>query len=110
MKKSCLPAGKKRHDEGFTLLEVVVAVVILGVAYVAVMQNLSLSTQNILRIQKSGESIFEQTLQLEGILLDPDETVLGDAEVYSKGTRLQLVVVNSEDSRLKTLKLIKIPL
>ncbi len=110
MKKPCVPPAKKRHEEGFTLLEVVVAVVILGVAYVAVMQNLSLSTQNILRLQKSGESIFEQALQLEGILLDRDETALGDAEVYSKGARLQLVVVNSEDNRLKTLKLIKIPL
>lgn len=109
MKKNCASPAEKRHDDGFTLLEVVVAVVILGVAYVAVMQNLSLSTQNIMRIQKSGEGILEQSLQLEGILLDRDAE-LGDAEVFSKGERLQLVFVNSGDNQLKTLKLIKIPL
>lgn len=110
MKKTCPPPATTRHDKGFTLLEVVVAVVILGVAYVAVMQNLSLSTQNILRIQKSGEGIFEQSLQLEEILLEQDEEAFGDAEVYRKGTRLQLVIINSEDNRLKTLKLTKITL
>jgi prepilin-type N-terminal cleavage/methylation domain-containing protein len=103
-------AGTKGREEGFTLLEVVVAVVILGLAYVAVMQSLSLSTRNILRIERSGKATFEQTIHLEKILLGLADEEADSEEIYLKGTRLQLGIIQGEDARMKTLKLTEITL
>lgn len=103
---------KKHIDHnGFTLLEVMIAVVILGLSYVAILQNFSFSAQNIVRIEKSRSGNLEDFLTFEKHLreLDEEDTGLGDAgEVFLEGNKFKLVVIESESGNLKTLKLQKI--
>ena len=95
-------------DRGFTLLEVLVAVVILGLAYVTVLQNFSFSMRNIVRIDKSRQSVRTNTLAFEELLRD-EEDVEGEAEtmVFLEGHSYNLVQVKDASGSYTTLKLIK---
>lgn len=100
----------KKHipQSGFTLLEVMVAVVILGLSYVAILQNFSFSAQNIVRVKNSRSSNMENFLDFEKQLreLDEEDSDFGDeGEVFRKGKQFKLVVIESESGNLKTLKL-----
>ena len=64
---------RHRAPKGFTLLEVVVAVVILGLAYVAILQNFSFSSRNIARLQDSRTATFENSLEFEELLRNEDD-------------------------------------
>ena len=54
-----------KGSSGFTLLEVLLAVTILGMAYLAIMQNFSMSLKNIERIERNGEKFFAAQLEME---------------------------------------------
>jgi len=95
---------------GFTLLEVLVAVLILGLAYVAVLQNFSISLKNIDKISKTRQAVFEELLTFSedtkftgGNQLESDEEEEGT--LFIEGEKYRLVVVKSNSGELATLKL-----
>ncbi|MBU0675809.1 MAG: type II secretion system GspH family protein [Proteobacteria bacterium] len=96
---------------GFTILEILIAVTILGMAYLVVLQNFSVSLRNIERAATKGSDLFTDTLTLEKLLLaqrlnDGGEHI--DGELYLEGETFQILLVKGElDSALTTLVLEK---
>ena len=93
-------------NKGFTLMEVLVAVAILGLSYVAVLQNFSVSLGNITRLSGYRENMLHTTLELEKEIVlseDADEN-----ETFMEGSLYRLVIVSSEDEKFTTLKLAKL--
>lgn len=90
---------------GFTLLEVLVAVTILGMAYLAILQNFSTSLSNISRVERNSERFLTVQLEMDKHFLadniDDDEL---DGEVYVEGLKYKVLLVRPEDDeKLATL-------
>ncbi|MBU0728262.1 MAG: prepilin-type N-terminal cleavage/methylation domain-containing protein [Proteobacteria bacterium] len=109
--------GKRNHRKcqqgGFTLIEVLVAVTIMGLAYVVILQNFSMSMSNIVRVERKRAQIisdliaFERQLQPEdpgeaGLLLDT-----ASGEPFLEGRKYRLILVASENGDFETLLLEK---
>lgn len=95
----------QKAEKGFTLLEVLVAVLILGLAYVAVMQNFSVSLNNILRMSDYRSRLFDTAIDFEREFFDPESDIEGT--IFLEGSRYNLVLITSEDEKLMTLKLVR---
>ena len=65
-------ADTEKNKNGFTLIEVLAAVIILGLAYVAVLQSFSLSMKNIARIETARANTFAEMLAFEQLLAPPE--------------------------------------
>lgn len=104
---SCRPSVKKvaGDQRGFTIIEVVVAVIILALAYGTILQNFSLSLRNIQRVDKKRISLFDQQLQFETQLQQTSFSDEGDldGEVFLQGSRYRLLVVRNETGELVSL-------
>ncbi len=96
--------GAKESSAGFTLLEVLVAVAILGMAYLVIMQNFSLSMQNIIRLERNGMRLLAVQLEMDKhfILENIDDEPAGEVFVEDGGYKV-LLVASEEDERLVTL-------
>ena len=90
-------------QQGFTLLEVLVAVLILSLAYVAVLQNFSQSNANIFRLEKGRAVDLHDALALEQQLRGTDLA----GEVLVLGQKFVLKKIGSKDGQLETVKLEK---
>lgn len=97
----------KRHAEtaGFTVLEVLVAVTILGMAYLAILQNFSTSLSNISRVERNSERFLATQLEMDRYFLadnlDQDEV---DGEIYVEGIKYKVLLVKSAaDEKLVTM-------
>lgn len=103
-------ADTVKNKNGFTLIEVLAAVIILGLAYVAVLQSFSLSMKNITRIEKARESTLEKTLALEQLLYPQEEEPDHDTALplFLEGRFYELVVVATEGDDIMSLKLERI--
>lgn len=102
---------QKTRNSGFTLIEVLAAVVILGLSYVAILQNFSVSIKNISRIDKARTEALNTSLAFEELLWpseEDEEAANEDYPVFLEGRIFQLVIVTSEDGGMSTLKLEKI--
>lgn len=91
---------------GFTLLEVLLAVTILGMAYLAIMQNFSMSLQNIERLDRHGGQLFMAQLEMEKHFLARNigEEVTG--EIFVEGGKYMIILLTDEESgKLTTLSL-----
>ncbi|MEN8142218.1 MAG: type II secretion system protein [Thermodesulfobacteriota bacterium] len=104
MKSGCRPNGKN-GAAGFTLLEVLVAVTILGMAYLAILQNFSTSLRNISRVERSSERFLVAQLEMDRHFLadniDDDEL---EGEVYVEGLKYKILLVSPEnDEKLATM-------
>ena len=97
-------AGNKRQ-EGFTIIEVVIAVVILALAYTSILQNFSLSLRNIDRVDKKQSELFNQQLLFDAKLQEMAFEGEGETpgEVYLEGNRYRVVVVTDENGEFVTL-------
>jgi|GEM_PF-957104 len=101
------------QQAGFTLLEVLVAVLILGMAYVAVLENFSISLKNIDKITKTRQAVFEELLAFsEGskftgtdLLASEEEEEEEESTLFIEGEKYRLVAVKSTSGELATLKL-----
>lgn len=90
-------------QQGFTLLEVLVAVLILSLAYVAVLQNFSQSNTNIFRLEKSRTTDLQEAQALEQQLRGADFA----GEVMVQGQKFVLKKIGSKDGELETVRLEK---
>lgn len=101
-------------QHGFTLLEVMVAVVILGLAYVSILQSFSLSMSNIHKVREVRAEIFEENLQLgqmtkfTGGGVSEAEEGEGERTLFIEGHKYQLVTITSTSGEMVTLGLEKI--
>ena len=89
---------------GFTLLEILVAVAILGMAYLVILQNFSVSLQNIVRLERNGMRLLSAQLEMDKhfVTEDIDEEPAGEIFVEDGGYKV-LLVASEEDERLVTL-------
>ena len=94
---------KCSRQQGFTLLEVLVAVLILSLAYVAVLQNFSQSNANIFRLEKGWDTDLRDALAFEQQLRGPDLA----GEVLVLGNKFVLKKISSKDGQLETVRLEK---
>ncbi len=100
---------KRSNSQGFTLLEVLVAVIILGLGYVAILQNFSLSQRNIFRLEERRNKGLISSIEFSQKLQEVYETEQADsdAEVISEGGKFRLVKIVSDDGELETMVLEK---
>jgi prepilin-type N-terminal cleavage/methylation domain-containing protein len=94
----------KDTTAGFTLLEVLLAVTILGMAYLAIMQNFSMSMRNIDRVARNDEQLSAARQELEKHFLASaiGEDVAG--EVFAEGNKYVVMqVVDEVSGKLVTL-------
>lgn len=102
---------KQRQEEGFTLIEIIVAVIIMGLAYVVILQSFSLSTKNIAKIETLRNNLLQYSLDFEKQSLEKrlntEEGVEVNEDVFMAGSRYKLVLVSDESQTFMTLRLEK---
>ena len=109
-KKSC-----HAETDGFTLLEVLVAVMILGLSYVAVLQSFSLSMQKIQHLETKRTVILNNLLDFEEETRftgdfdeeEEEEEETSDFPLFLEGHRYNVVIITDDDTDLMSLKLEK---
>ena len=102
--------SRKRTDNyGFTLIEVLVAVVILGLAYVAALQSFSLSMKNIHQLEEKRNEITASLLAFEKrsrfVGQDSNESEEVEGTIFLEGHKFNLLVVTDSSDNLTTLVL-----
>lgn len=93
---------------GFTLMEVLVAVTILGMAYLVILQSFSLSMRNIDRIDRSGSSKFGAMLEMEKHLLADNMGENGEeveGELYVEDSSMRVMEFTDGAGLLFSLKM-----
>ena len=95
--------GNCPQQQGFTLLEILVAVLILSLAYVAVLQSFSQSSANIFRLEKGRAAELREAMALEQQLRGADLA----GEVMVLGQKFVLKKISSKDGQLETVRLEK---
>ena len=99
------------RQRGFSLLEILVAVTIMGLAYVAILQNFSMSARSIGRMEEGRTALLANSLAFERMLLSMDQEEAGAAsdggEILAEGGRCELTQVIDENDDFMTLKLKK---
>lgn len=94
------PPGKNQEAGGFTLLEILVAVTILAMAYLVILQNFSLSFRNLERLERTWQRDFAAVLAREvdfRVIPVKAEVEPLAGEILVSGTKYQLVQVTSAD-------------
>ncbi|HIJ78343.1 MAG: type II secretion system GspH family protein [Desulfobulbaceae bacterium] len=97
---------KPANNQGFTLLEVLVATVILSLAYVAVLENFSQSMAHIFRLEQSQAKTIAAGLAFEGRLRESSASA-ATGEILTEGSKFRLIKISSEDGELISVKLEK---
>ena len=93
-----------KSQSGFTLLEVLVAVAILGMAYLVILQNYSISLQNIDRLERNGMRLLSAQIEMDKYFSTESFDEETDGEVYAEDGAYKVMLVSSEeDERLITL-------
>ncbi|MEN8257567.1 MAG: type II secretion system protein [Thermodesulfobacteriota bacterium] len=94
--------------KGFTLLEVMTAVLLLGLSYVAVLESFSSSMHRLNKMEEKLEFFFSQdavmteNIKYRGPALDYEEN---DNEIFLEGTTYTLSIATSETGLLQSLQL-----
>ena len=105
------PEADLKDEAGFSLLEILVAVTIMGLAYVAILQSFSLSARNIYIMDESRTKLMANTLAFEKQLismgLDEEGDMAESGEVLASGGRYELVLVTDENNDFMTIMLNK---
>jgi len=101
-----------RSQGGFTLIEIIVAVIIMGLAYVVILQSFSMSARNIGKVATVRDNLLQYSLNFEKQTLDKrlaDDPDLGvNEEVFMEGAMYQLILVYDETQTFMTLRLEKL--
>lgn len=104
--------GAHSRQAGFTVLEILVAVTIMGLAYVAILQSFSLSARNITKMEAGRTELLSGSLAFERALLAMEQDNSGKKgegalNALVEGAVYQVVQVDSEDGLFSTLKMKK---
>ena len=100
-----------KKQKGFTLIEVFAAVIILGLAYVAILQSFSVSLTNIDRLDRSASLLLNDVLEFERLLHPGEDEEEGEegegeiGEVFLEGDKYKLILIANEKRDLMSLKL-----
>lgn len=100
-----------RTTRGFTLLEVLVAVMILGLSYVAVLQSFSMSMKKIVHLEAKRDDVFASLLDFEekgrftGEFTDDEMDNEETGSLFLEGSKYNLVILTDEGDDLMTLAL-----
>ena len=99
-----------KKQKGFTLIEVFAAVIILGLAYVAILQSFSVSLTNIDRLDRSASLLLNDVLEFERLLHpgEEEEEEGEEGEVFLEGDKYKLILIANEKRDLMSLKLEKL--
>ncbi|MCK5230650.1 MAG: type II secretion system protein [Desulfobulbaceae bacterium] len=97
-----------KKQKGFTLIEVFAAVIILGLAYVAILQSFSVSLTNIDRLDRSASLLLNDVLEFERLLHPGEDEEEGEGEVFIEGDKYKLILIANEKKDLMSLKLEKL--
>lgn len=80
--------------DGFSLLEVLLAVTILGMAYLAIMQNFSVSLRNIERLDRNGEKFFAAQLEMEKNFFAANIREKESGEIFAEGEKYMVMLLS----------------
>lgn len=104
--------GPQGREQGFTLIEIIVAVIIMGLAYVVILQSFSLSARNIAKVEGVRNDLLQYSLEFEQQALDKrlstQEGVEVNEDIFMAGSRYQLLLVSDESEMFMTLRLEKL--
>ncbi|PKN50444.1 MAG: hypothetical protein CVU58_00815 [Deltaproteobacteria bacterium HGW-Deltaproteobacteria-16] len=95
--------GNDVQKQGFTLLEVLVAVLILSLAYVAILQNFSQSNANIFQLEKGRDADLRDAMAIEQQLRGGGFA----GEVLVQGEKFVLKKIASKDGQLESVRIEK---
>jgi prepilin-type N-terminal cleavage/methylation domain-containing protein len=100
--------GYNNNHRGFTLLEVMIAVLLLSLSYVAVLESFSSSMKRLSKLDARLESFFRQDNQMTGHIkfsgpsLDQE---VSDGEIFLEGSTYVLTITASQGGLLHSLQL-----
>ncbi len=99
-------------EKGFTLIEIMIAVVIMGMAYIVILQNFSLSSRNISKVESHRNHLLRNTLEFEqrsfASRLANEETSEMTESIFMEGSSYQLILVSDESESFMSLRLKKL--
>jgi general secretion pathway protein I len=72
---NCASARRRKHERGFTLLEMIVATMIMAIAVVGLLGGITGATRNASRIRDYDRIVQLARLRMNDLLLDPSLTV-----------------------------------
>ncbi|MFH1215403.1 MAG: type II secretion system protein [Pseudomonadota bacterium] len=104
-------AAAGQSQKGFTLLEVLAAVLILGLAYVATLESFSVALKNIGRVEKIRANVFDEmvSFSLDTRYTGSESAVYEEQEenstLFIEGHKFRLLEVRSTSGELASLKL-----
>jgi len=99
----------QNKEMGFTLIEVLAAMLLLSLAYVAILESFSSSLAKVSRLDRHYARLLEaeKTVLAAPLFFPGSEEDTRDSETYLGGTMYKLTVMKSESGLVETLLLVK---
>ena len=92
-------------NAGFTLLEVLVAMVLLSVALVAILQLFSINLRGIATSEDFAKAVMRAEATMRDVLDDDDIAEKSSSETTPDGYRIDVAITNAEEKRTENLPL-----
>jgi general secretion pathway protein I len=93
------------NARGFTLLEVLVALVLLSVALVAILQLFSINLRGIATSEDFAKAVMRAEATMRDVLDDDDIAEKSSSETTPDGYRIDVAITNAEEKRTENLPL-----
>lgn len=93
------------NARGFTLLEVLVALVLLSVALVAILQLFSANLRGIATSEDIAKAVMRAEATMRDVLDDDDIAEKSSSETTPDGYRIDVAITNAEEKRTENLPL-----
>lgn len=93
------------NARGFTLLEVLVALVLLSVALVAILQLFSINLRGIATSEDFAKAVMRAEATMRDVLDEDDIAEKSSSETTPDGYRIDVAITNAEEKRTENLPL-----